>query len=189
MKQCANCGFLSLRQTWNLTLGEAHDSFREKAHVVAGYGNNPVHEDKIPVCFIRAASLQQECGDKSDPQTVLSVIQKDRTNCESHTPWIQGSTPKEHAEMLQLKALQEMQAARESADRSWRDEQSERERLWRDRQAEREHTWRTDDLERDRKYRNQDRSLAMSNLVLAALVATVSVIATLVAAKLLPFFN
>lgn len=89
--------------------------------------------------------------------------------------------------MIQVKMLQEAQNAREAADRQWREDQAERERVWREAQAKREHDWRNDDLIRDRDWRKEDRSLAMSNLFVAAGVGIISALVALIAAKLLPW--
>ena len=67
------------------------------------------------LCFVRspAQDYSKEMGElkMTYTQNFLHVIQQDRT-CDQFTPWKQGFTPKEHAEMLQESDRLKWQAER-----------------------------------------------------------------------------
>ena len=93
-----------------------------------------VHEP--PICFKGVVNLWAEAGienpsndDYAARQGICSAIQKER-DCNQFTEWRQGSTPKEHQEMIDREARLKWQAEREDADRKWRDDQRREDRRW-----------------------------------------------------------
>lgn len=184
---CQQCGFLTLKNRENDTLCEASESFRRERSIVVGLQKRHIHEE-IPLCFVQATSLREQCGGKDDKNTVLEVITSPR-KCEQFIKWVQGFSPKEHVEMEMLRKERERVESATMADRRWRDDQAEKDRLWREQHAQREHVWRHEDLVQSRKWRIEDRSMAMSNIFVACFTGVSSVIVTLIAAKMLPWFS
>ena len=173
--RCSECGFLALRRRdGSSALEEAHEQFRDNARVTHDRSGN--HHDETPICFVRAAALRKECGgERADSDKVAVVIHCDR-QCSAFVSWEQGFSPKEHVDKMYNEILLKM-----------RRDESDVDRAWRERQAEQDHAWREQQAERDREWRKEDRSLAMSNLFVAAGVGIASAVATLIAAKLLPW--
>lgn len=178
MKTCGTCGFLALRTLSETSLIEAHTGYRETREMIAIQGNRGNLYEVWPICFVHKANLKDDCGGKDDKSTVVEVLKKNRNDCDGWVEWDQGFSPKEHAEKMYNETLLKMRL-----------EESEADRQWRERQDARDHAWRIEQAERDRDWRKEDRSLAMSNLFVAAGVGIVSAVATLVAAKLFPWFN
>jgi hypothetical protein len=120
---CTNCGYLSVRNVEDWSLGEAESDYRETGamsdRAAQIYRN-------LPICFARAANLLQEyertCNERpggiSGPAAVIKfVLHKPRT-CTEHIEWQQGFTPKEH---LEMKMLEEQRASlNREADRNHR---------------------------------------------------------------------
>jgi hypothetical protein len=107
MRKCANCGYLSVRNKADYSLGEATIDFREKGKVPIAYddkGCNPhaLHE-AIPLCFARQAYLAskaKEIEDRNNPVKEVKAIIQEENDCKEFTDWQQGFTPKEHREMM-----------------------------------------------------------------------------------------
>lgn len=126
MGKCANCGYLSVRNKDDYSLGEPSIDYREKGQVATTWddkGRNPhsLHEP-IPLCFARQAYLRdatKAIKDRKNPyEEVKAIIQGDN-DCKEFTDWQQGFTPKEHREMMDRQKLQEWQDKREQIDRDW----------------------------------------------------------------------
>jgi F0F1-type ATP synthase assembly protein I len=126
MVRCANCGFLARREKTIFT--DLHDvGLEERRGWVALWG--------YPVCFVMKLSFKEECDRKfaTSPNSIhgsaehsQEVIDTER-ECSGFTPWIQGSTPKEHRQMLIDEQIRKEQAAQRERDRQWQQEQRERE--------------------------------------------------------------
>lgn len=175
MRKCSECGFLAVRRLKDLVIEEASDLFRENA-TIQSHGNVNLH-DEYPVCFMRVISFRKIIDQKTSRPEVAAEIKTERP-CDEFTEWIQGSSPKEHAEMIQQKALLDYQRQREQDDKAWRE-----------RQATQDHAWRTQQAEREREWRKEDRHTAMTNLLVAAGVGLLGGIVTLIAASKLPWFG
>ncbi len=130
MVKCAECGFLSVRNKANYSLGEPTNDYREKGVVAIGYdeqGRNqhPLHE-LIPLCFARQFYLRDTIGaidkQKNQNDEVKLVINKE-IDCKEFTKWQQGFTPKEHREMIDREWMMQHEEERENADRKWRSRQ------------------------------------------------------------------
>lgn len=162
MAKCSECGYLTLRNVETLALEEASDRYRQDACRTTKT-NRYLHEDS-PLCFVRAICFRSLLGDDTSVPNLVSVINQERA-CDHWIEWMQGFTPKEHAEMLQHEALLEYQRRHDREEREWRERQAERDRLW----------------------RKQDRWSALSMLLVAAASGVIGAVATLIAAGKLPW--
>lgn len=131
--KCAECGFLGSRNHITRQLEETELLTREQG-VFPTHLGEPTHEP--PACSRRVADLWSEAGIKNWPidfktytQKIYSAIQEER-NCTSWVEWIPGLTPKEHMEMLEIKARLQWQAEREDADRLWREKQERKSNIF-----------------------------------------------------------
>jgi hypothetical protein len=70
----------------------------------------------------------------------LGVIRHER-ECKKFTPWQQGFSPKEHAEMLHEQQMRQWQESREDKDREWQAEQAGLDHEWRVEQAKQRREW------------------------------------------------
>jgi len=101
MPKCSDCGLLAV---WlpspNAEFREASLQFRESAYFSQADHQGVSYHAR---CFVRAQDLSQEVlrwkkGGDPDALATLRTIDADRV-CQSFTPWLQGFSPKEHAEM------------------------------------------------------------------------------------------
>ncbi len=138
MVKCADCGFLAARNRTTRELDEAEGLFREYGTAPIVYdktGRNPYAGwEQILVCFARSHDLGGEVAEfgAKDGQKNIAVhyvINQDR-ECKSFTKWSQGSTPKEHREMMDREEWRKWREDREEADRKWRAEQDLDNKRW-----------------------------------------------------------
>lgn len=130
--KCKDCGFLSVRSTVDSSIKEADYNYREKGMVAIGrdergLNQHAIHE-KRPFCILNAYNLGKEILEqigtgRSEEQSVLDIIQKDRT-CGSYIDWQMGFSPKEHREMLDRKLQLDFQLKQEEANRKWQTRQN-----------------------------------------------------------------
>ena len=105
MVKCADCGFLALRLSPNY---ERPTSFEETPQEIRDAGKVTQNEWYVgkPFCFMRVAEFRTEIDAIfSDQHRYLpfnEVIEKER-NCDEFAEWQQGSSPKEHREMMDRK--------------------------------------------------------------------------------------
>jgi hypothetical protein len=116
LHQCRGCGFLSIRNKRDWSLGEAPEEYRKTGELTSAaaetYGN-------LPICFVRAWPLttEYESRPSSAPTggpSIATVLHKTRA-CDEFREWQQGLSPKEHFEMTMLEEQREWQA-NESAE-------------------------------------------------------------------------
>ena len=153
MARCTDCGFISLRNRLTGDLDEMDADFRKTGNpphrelpAVGGMGNKFTLVDTtpyrhVPICFAMAVDLGEDRGGSSElrdryrdwsADSMLGVIIKERPECEGKfTEWRQGSTPKEHREMLDRKWMMDRQQIREDEDRQYRERQRKDDRKYR----------------------------------------------------------
>jgi hypothetical protein len=120
--------------------------FREKGRPVPIYDKDALpfqmgsrHEWQ-PLCFAQVYDLRNEfmeithrknpTHESPDVESVRAVIHEDR-DCDSFVKWRQGSTPKEHQEMIDRDRLLKLQEEQRNNDRKWQAEREEADRKWR----------------------------------------------------------
>lgn len=186
MVRCEICGLLCIRARNTRELIEVEKSIRDEG--VIPKSTDAIHRqslpisDPFPICFAQVpinAEYQeridkhQKLSDSVRQGTFREIITKDR-KCDElgcFIEWMQGFSPKEHVEMNMLENQRQWQRQMELDAQKWREDQAERDRKWRQEDAraiERRH---------------------LVNLAVTALIAMAMIIGTLVAAKLLPFFD
>jgi hypothetical protein len=107
-------------------------------------------------CFARALPEQERQQALTGSEESFRIIRENR-ECASFTPWRQGYTPKEHAEMLQNAELREWQQKETEKQRAWLEEQKLRDQEREERlDAEREKR-RQEERERERQWLEQQR--------------------------------
>jgi hypothetical protein len=141
MGRCSDCGFLAARNNLTMGLDEVYAEIREQ------WGSPAIPDPsqsgqsftragplygKYPVCFVQVISFQKELrivrrdAKDSKPDTLRAEITdciRAENKCPKFTPWIQGSTPKEHSEMLYNERIVEMERQRYDAEREHREKQ------------------------------------------------------------------
>jgi hypothetical protein len=136
MVKCSECGYLAARNKDTRNLEEVEFKARQD-----GVLRTHRHE-YMPVCFNMAVSFEEEVGrlrkvpeyatEKKDAygqttwptvEHLIKIVLNEERECQSFTKWHQGSTPKEHREMLDRQEMLKWQADREDADRKWRTRQ------------------------------------------------------------------
>lgn len=133
MAKCSECGFLAIRHNDTHQLEEAFTAFRDHGETTNSEGRSS-HHQQVPVCLMRVVSFAKLLGNDTAKATVAKEIQSDR-QCNRFTPWNQGFTPKEHAEMIQQEKLLEWQRERENAAREWEERQARSDKEWREKEA------------------------------------------------------
>jgi hypothetical protein len=130
MVRCADCGFLCVRSNDN-ELVEVPDFIRQDWES-DGLRFWQRHHN-TPICFARVMPVneRQETGSKAFVQRVCKGRE-----CPKFAPWQQGSTPKEHQEMLSIES-----------QRAWEQERRERDRAWQEEQRKEDQQRRRQDLE------------------------------------------
>ena len=149
MVKCQDCGFLAARDRETRKLVEVEKEMRQTGISPQLIGTTTHKYQSIPICFVRAFDLADGIKTQEDSRSFLHVIQIDR-NCEKHTPWHQGFSPREHKEMIDAERLRDWQRKVEQEDRDYRDEQRRAD-------LEREERQRQTDLDRQEKQRKDDR--------------------------------
>lgn len=105
MVKCSECGFLAVWFRSQRTFEEASEQLRKSGFPDVTLNDQNVFHAK---CFLQKYNLVSELD--SNPKAgvarvfgyssvVLEVIDTER-KCDGYTPWMQGSHPKEHQEML-----------------------------------------------------------------------------------------
>lgn len=155
MVKCVDCGYLAVRNLHNRTLAEAESLMRQR-------GESPPHPgdsrwkfyETGPVCFVLACDLPREAGNADDKGKFLDVIGRER-ECNRHTPWQQGFTPREHKEMLDEKEERKWRAEEERRNKEYRDKKDENDRKYREETDKENAAWR---LRQETESRRQSRS-------------------------------
>ena len=105
MVKCEDCGFLAVRSKKDFKLDEASSEYRKSGVIAIGYDEQGRNQHELhfqePLCFAGAYDLKNEFAEEQmgTVTRAWSVISRER-DCQQHTEWIQGFTPKEHREML-----------------------------------------------------------------------------------------
>jgi hypothetical protein len=140
MVKCAECGYLASRNYESRKLEETESGTRNGAAIVISLSTGmPIYEP--PICFMQVIDLRYEYENNA-PQ-ITPVIQQSR-ECNEFIEWKQGSTPKEHREMMDRQWMQKYQDERDEKDRKWREEQRRLDLEWREKQeseARGRHRW------------------------------------------------
>lgn len=138
MVKCSECGFLAVRNMETRNLEEIEFESRQSGIIKT---QRYVY---IPVCFVVIANFAEEINnlkqlpkyeEKKDAiggvlwphysDFIIETLKKER-ECKSFTKWHQGSTPKEHQEMIDRESMLKWQAEREEADKKWREQQEQK---------------------------------------------------------------
>ena len=138
MVKCADCGYLAVRNVDSRELEEVEEDFREKGTgpVVERHAGNPhLRHEKQPLCLLGAEGLSEDFRaaiENKLPENgrVRGIIQKERP-CREFREWRQGSTPKEHREMMDREFLLKREDKRDADQRAWQSEESRSNRKWR----------------------------------------------------------
>jgi hypothetical protein len=113
--KCAECGLLAAREISAGVFVEVHRHAREKGEL---HRLGPTSHE-CPVCFVDAADLFDEWDKqpkkKTNQEKILGVVARER-ECPEFCKWHKGFSPKEHAQMIQMKLLREEMEARRMAD-------------------------------------------------------------------------
>ena len=129
MASCAKCGFLTYKDHSTKSLEEATLESRRSGHFPT---DGPIVP--TPRCFVLTFDLPLEVSeiakhtpDEEEKGTAifLKVIQKERS-CPTFCQWHQGSSPKEHKELLFQIELQKMHDEQRKADLQRQQEQREK---------------------------------------------------------------
>jgi hypothetical protein len=195
MACCAKCGFLTYKDHSTKTLEEATLESRRNGHFPA---DGPIVPS--PRCFVLTFDLPLEVSeiakhasddDKKGTDIFLKVIQKERS-CPTYCQWHQGSSPKEHKEIMFHIEMQRMQEEQRKADLLRQQEQRdkdfarEQQRL---RDAERQRKedleWRAEqDRKTEERWQNENRSQSHS-LIVIGVIGTIIIAAAQIAGSLI----
>jgi hypothetical protein len=126
MSRCADCGYLTVRNRVDNSLGEAAIDYREKGAVAMGIDDKGMNlhslQERLPLCFARQSYLENATSNikpRDNPvQEVVAIIQRD-IQCAEFTTWRQGFTPKEHREMIDRQFMMKMEEEHRKNDRKW----------------------------------------------------------------------
>lgn len=146
--QCADCGFLAVRDRKTRELAETELGIRRTwdiptfLEVKGSGGGSPHRYEFIPVCFAKVADFDLEtretkssCGsyDEAPLTVILEIINRPR-ECDKFMKWEHGLTPREPQEMLLNAETIERQAAanerRDRDQREWQQKMQDRQ-FWR----------------------------------------------------------
>ena len=98
--KCADCGFLGVRLIETRQIVDAEPWTRNQGKLPRNADDKPIYA-KWPICFVQEIDVYLEAnGEQRTDESLAAVFQKKRI-CKRHTKWFQGSTPKEHQEMIQ----------------------------------------------------------------------------------------
>jgi hypothetical protein len=149
--RCVDCGLLALRGTQVDEIFEANLEFRETGKATSPQGKW-IYQP-TPLCFARAVDLHKKLKEKGYPEIIGAITQA--IDCNSFVPWMQGYSPKEHADMELQRQILELHRKREDADRDWRERQAEREHGWREQSVRDDKAWREQQAKDERGWREQ----------------------------------
>ena len=101
MVKCADCGFLAVRTSPNVSevpyLAEMLASHRSEARIAWP----SLTYSPRPLCFMRVPWFHEQMEEvPNDPYPDLSPVIHVEQSCREFTEWLQGFTPKEHQESL-----------------------------------------------------------------------------------------
>lgn len=130
--KCSECGYLALWHSDHARIDEAPEEFRKTGEVPANFIGKEVHRP-WPLCFARAVDIDKQTEGKSSA-AIRKIVNAPRA-CDKFTDWLQGYSPREHHDMLQLDRQLEWQRKCEQDDREWRERCQREDRDWRERQA------------------------------------------------------
>ncbi len=121
MVKCADCGFLACRNVLTRQLEETEQEVRDEGGpVIAWNTEKPIGRFEPPICFMKSRGYKaipyQLFVDNS---AVKAEIQRERS-CELFIRWTQGSTPKEHQEMMDREEQRKWQERQRRDDFKWR---------------------------------------------------------------------
>ena len=191
MVKCADCGFLTMRNTFTGQLEEVDGDFRKtgnppqrKETVVGGPSNRVAEVTKtpyrhVPICFALAYLLAEEILASEDVRSkypdlpapmVLEVITKERP-CATHTEWKQGFTPREHREMLDRQHRQAF-------------ENELRKQAW-EREDRRDEAMRRREDERDSRLESLQTRLHRQELIIIGVGVTIALVLGSIAAAII----
>jgi hypothetical protein len=126
--RCADCGLLSLRDETTGDFLEVDEVYRTQ-----GKRNGILNRaDPAMVCLAAAADLRKEFhgipGADGSGRT-LQVIGLSRP-CPSMRKWVQGFTPKEHAQMMHAERVEQLAEDRKLADEERAERRRRSDRVW-----------------------------------------------------------
>ena len=119
MVQCADCGYLAVRNKETMELIGAGKEQRDVQVLMFSEGKNlppPVHA--IPICSAGVCDLWTYAP--GTPASCLAGVILRERDCKAFVDWIPALSPKEHCDMINAQA-----------DRLWQERQTERDRQWR----------------------------------------------------------
>jgi hypothetical protein len=129
MAKCVDCGLVCARNPETRQLEEVPRDYRKTGRppgwLVGGHDLWNHRELGTPLCLDRIYDLFSEFEAETvgkDEEKCLRILGKER-KCLAFTDWQQGSTPKEHREMMDRERFEKRQTDREEADRKWRSRQ------------------------------------------------------------------
>jgi len=139
--KCTDCGFLAFRTSpfreWGLPhLAEADQDVRN-----AGYNSKNDLYEYSPICFMREATFMKEKREipiNSWPPVVKEMLTRKRC-CSEFTEWQQGSSPKEHREMLDRQWMLDRQDRLDQEQREREDRRDGEQRDFQEQIAKSEH--------------------------------------------------
>jgi hypothetical protein len=137
-KRCDKCGFLAVRDSAARKLVEVDDVGRSRwefpaSEIKMGTGNVVIEVpayDEVPICSVGAMDITAEAGNSPAPSAILTVIQKDRPDCEGFFSWHPEFSPKEHQTMWIAEQLQKEQARQRERDQQFQEKQAAANRSW-----------------------------------------------------------
>ena len=169
MTKCVECGYLTVRDEDGKGAFEALLLARTKGIIKTTKG---LTTNADISCYVQSQAFppvgpmpQSGVHKPFDDHPVVKAINENH-DCQKSRTWWAGKSPKEHEEMSHLEVMRSLYA-QEQAKIEKRVE---------------------DGLRQATEWRNEDRSLALTNLVVTAGVALLTTVVTLIAAKLIPWF-
>ena len=134
MVRCSECGFIAARVWRTREFVEIEDRQRDSGDIKNELGGGL---ESIPVCFVNSFDIKEEVeavrkaahdeptqnafDEQRPPRWAIHVKQVLNTerDCKWFIKWQQGSTPKEHREMMDRQFMMEMEEKRRKNDRKW----------------------------------------------------------------------
>lgn len=179
--RCANCGFLAVKRRIERTLCEVEGVIRDGGEwPCVASKQHGVYED-VPICYVQASPLSEEMNGKR----FLDVIGRDR-ECPAFTPWQQGLSPKEHADMLHNERMEAIAEGRKRADEERAEQRRGADREW---QASQEQTRAERDRERDETARAWQASQNFKNRLLSAFLSALAIVSSIACLFLGKYLN
>lgn len=111
--QCADCGYLSIREKDSQAFVGVDEGYREsgKAHQPKGH-----MREVMPLCFVGAHDLEVK---PTTCDVIRDKICKER-KCDCFTKWLPAFSPREHYDMNMIQEQRQYQEKRLDEDRKWR---------------------------------------------------------------------